>query len=95
MRTGSSFKSGGTTGVCRFYGSQSPGPNSHFYTLDNRECDVLNELQASTTITQKRWNYEGVDFVSTSPFGGACPYRTVAVFRAFNNGFARGVDSSH
>jgi len=29
-RTGETFRSGGNASVCRFYGSQSPGPNSHF-----------------------------------------------------------------
>jgi hypothetical protein len=27
--------------VCRFYGSLSPGPNSHFYTADAAECDAV------------------------------------------------------
>lgn len=27
-RTGNTFTSGGSTAVCSFYGSQSPGPNS-------------------------------------------------------------------
>ncbi|MEO5509449.1 MAG: hypothetical protein ABIS27_02385 [Longimicrobiales bacterium] len=41
IRTGLSFKSGGSTSVCRFYGSLSPGPNSHFYTLAGPECIQL------------------------------------------------------
>src|SRR4030095_7118026 len=32
--TGDAFGAGGTAGVCRFYGSVAPGPNSHFYTID-------------------------------------------------------------
>ena len=44
-RTGNTFKSGGSTSVCRFYGSQSPGPNSHFYTVDADECASLKQLQ--------------------------------------------------
>ena len=40
-RTCNSFKSGGSTPVCRFYGSQSPSPNSHFYTADVGECNYL------------------------------------------------------
>src|SRR6185436_4012015 len=30
--------------VCRFYGSLSPGPNSHFYTAEAAECDALKAL---------------------------------------------------
>lgn len=98
-RTGNSFKSGGTTAVCRFYGSQYPGPNSHFYTLAGSECDGLKQLQWNTPSTQKRWNFESLDFFSSqlvSWYGGNyCPYGTTPVFRAYNNGFARGVDSNH
>jgi hypothetical protein len=42
LRTGNSFKAGGSTAVCRFYGSTSPGPNSHFYTVNADECAYLN-----------------------------------------------------
>lgn len=95
IRTGNSFKSGGSTPVCRFYGSQFPGPNSHFYTLAGAECDGLKQLQAITPATQKRWNLESLDFVSTPPTNGTCPTGTAPVYRAYNNGFARGVDSNH
>ncbi|MDP2829979.1 MAG: hypothetical protein Q8O37_15415 [Sulfuricellaceae bacterium] len=94
-RTGNSFRSGGNTSVCRFYGSQSPGPNSHFYTVDASECAGLQQLQASTPATEKRWNFESLDFISTPATNGACPGGTVPVYRAYNNGFARGVDSNH
>ena len=43
--------------VCRFYGSLSPGPNSHFYTVDENECAFLKQLQATTPADQPRWNY--------------------------------------
>ncbi|MCR4298392.1 MAG: hypothetical protein NUV75_06530 [Gallionella sp.] len=95
IRTGYMFNSGGSTPVCRFYGSQSPGPNSHFYTLAGSECDGLKQLQAITPTTEKRWNFESLDFVSTPPTNGTCPGGTVPVYRAYNNGFARGVDSNH
>ncbi len=98
-RTGNTFNSGGTTSVCRFYGSLSPGPNSHFYTADPGECAYLKELQASTPATQKRWNFENMDFVSTPPItggiNGTCPTGTTPVYRAYNNGFAHGADSNH
>ncbi|RFC32027.1 MAG: delta-60 repeat domain-containing protein [Candidatus Nitrotoga sp. MKT] len=95
IRTGNSFKSGGSTPVCRFYGSQVPGPNSHFYTVAGAECDGLKQLQAITPSTQKRWNFESLDFISTPPTNGTCPTGTTPVYRAYNNGFARGVDSNH
>lgn len=95
MRTGNSFKSGGSTSVCRFYGSMWPGPNSHFYTVDPGECAFLKQLQAGTPATQKRWNFESLDFASTPPANGACPCGSVPVYRAYNNGFPRGVDSNH
>ena len=95
IRTGGSFKSGGSTPVCRFYGSQVPGPNSHFYTLTSPECDGLKQLQAITPATQKRWNFESLDFISSPPTDGTCPAGTTPVYRAYNNGFARGIDSNH
>ena len=95
IRTGNSFNSGGNTSVCRFYGSQSPGPNSHFYTADPGECAYLKQLQASTPATEKRWNFESLDFVSTPPSNGACPSGTVPVYRAYNDGFSSGIDSNH
>lgn len=95
IRTGNTFKSGGSTPVCRFYGSMSPGPNSHFYTVDASECSYLQQLQSSTPATQKRWNFESFDFVSTPATGGTCPGGTIPVYRAYNNGFSRGVDSNH
>lgn len=98
-RTGNSFRSGGNTSVCRFYGSLSPGPNSHFYTVDAAECAGLKQLQASTPDTEKRWNFESLDFVSTPPvtggINGVCPSGTAPVYRAYNNGFAKGIDSNH
>lgn len=98
-RTGGSFKSGGSVAVCRFYGSVSPGPNSHFYTVDAGECASLLQIQTDTPAAQKRWNFESLDFVSMPPTsagaGGACPSGTLPVYRAYNNGFARGLDSNH
>jgi Protein of unknown function (DUF1566) len=104
-RTGYSFKSGGSTAVCRFYGSQSPGPNSHFYTVIASECQGLKEQQFAAKdprrLTIKSWNFESFDFLSTVPVmpssGGnlTCPSGLVPIYRAYNNGYARGVDSNH
>jgi hypothetical protein len=100
-RTGDTFPAGGNAPVCRFYGSMSPGPNSHFYTASTAECEGLKQLQASTPSTERRWNFESFDFntflpVETGPAKTlACPSRMIPVYRAYNNGFARGIDSSH
>lgn len=96
MRTGLTFKSGGSNPVCRFYGSLSPGPNSHFYTVSGAECSGLLQIQNATPITQKRWNFESLDFASTpANSAGACSGATVPVYRAYNNGFKLGIDSNH
>jgi hypothetical protein len=81
-RTGNTFNSGGNTLVCRFYGSLSPGPNSHFYTVDAAECAALKQIQATTPATQQRWNFESNDFNTTPAVNGACPAGLVAVYRA-------------
>jgi lysyl endopeptidase len=101
FRTGSTFKTlsagtgtASTATACRFYGSISPGPNSHFYTLDAGECQFLKDLQATTPATQPRWNYEGLAFANFIPNGGSCPAGTMPVYRYYNNGFPSR-DSNH
>jgi lysyl endopeptidase len=95
QRTGITFMSGGNVPICRFYGSVSPGPNSHFYTADADECAQLKQLQATTPATQKRWNFESLDFLTTLPINGICPANTSPIYRAYNNGFSKGIDSNH
>ncbi|MBK7472295.1 MAG: hypothetical protein IPI73_18460 [Betaproteobacteria bacterium] len=95
QRTGDAFATGGPNQVCRFYGSLSPGPNSHFYTADTAECAALKQLQAITPASEKRWNFESNDFATTPAVNGGCAGGLVPVYRAYNNGFARGVDSNH
>ena len=56
--------------VCRFYGSITPGPNSHFYTADADECVALKQIQAATPANQPRWNYEGIAFYIGTPVRG-------------------------
>jgi hypothetical protein len=95
-RAGYQFKSVGSAAVCRFYGSMSPGPNSHFYTADANECAGLKQIQANTPSSEKRWNYESIAFAATLPAaGGVCPTGMLPIYRAYNNGFARGIDSNH
>jgi hypothetical protein len=99
IRTGGTFQSGGSTPVCRFYGSQVPGPNSHFYTVSASECQILKDRQFAPSdprrLTVPSWNFESLDFVSTPPVNDACAPGTVPVYRAYNQGFERGADSNH
>jgi hypothetical protein len=101
--TGQTFKAWASTAypdgakqVCRFYGSISPGPNSHFFTSDVNECRSLQRQELDTPATIKRWNYEEIAFAIKVPASGACPADApVNVYRVYNNGFALGKDSNH
>ncbi|MEO7762272.1 MAG: hypothetical protein ABIS68_10220 [Casimicrobiaceae bacterium] len=95
LRTGLTFKPGGDTPVCRFYGSVSPGPNSHFYTAFAAECAALQQLQVTTPDSQPRWNYENIAFATTLPLNGTCASGTIPVYRAYNNGLTLGKESNH
>ena len=87
----------GASIVYRFYGSADPGPNSHFFTANVDEVRALQRTELDTPLTTKRWNYEGMAFAIKAPeANGSCPADTpVKVYRAYNNGFARRVDSNH
>jgi hypothetical protein len=86
-RTGFTFKSGGVSQVCRFYGTPGLGPNSHFYTIDATECGNVK--------FDPGWHFESYDFSSQPPApGGTCPAGTVPVYRAYNSRFAQN-DSNH
>ena len=104
QRTGFTFKAYSTAGeaptgavpVCRFYGSVTPGPNSHFFTASTAECQGLKDLQATTPITQPRWNYEGTAFRISEPDSAKnCAAGLLTVYRAYNNGNTRGISSNH
>lgn len=100
LRTGNAFRSGGSTKVCRFYGNEMTnpatgkiyGPNSHFYTAGPGECDGL---KAAYTTAGPSWKFESLDFSTAQLGGSACAPGTVPVYRAYNNGSVRGVDSNH
>ncbi|CAG0953864.1 hypothetical protein BURK2_00350 [Burkholderiales bacterium] len=86
--------------ACRFYGSVSPGPNSHFFTIDQAECDWLKNLAASLPPDVPKWNYEGDAFKVIPLWEGQCPITergtaTAPVYRLYNRGFERGIDSNH
>lgn len=92
FRTGRTFKTGGTAPVCRFYGSITPGPNSHFFTVSPEECNALKSAQRTPTpIDAQQWNYERIEYNTTPPVivnnQLACPAGTVPLYRAYNNAF--------
>ena len=55
----------------------------------------MKQAQIQTAPTLQRWNFESLDFASTPPIFGGCATGTIPVYRAYNNGFRRGVDSNH
>jgi Repeat of unknown function (DUF5648) len=106
-RTGRSFNIGGYVPVCRYYGSQSPGPNSHFFSAEPGECDGLKKAQISPKpVATQQWNSEGTAFYAVLPMTDTktlkpvCIPSTIPVYRAYNNAFtasgAKNVwDSNH
>ena len=100
IETLSVFPVGGTNQICRFYGntkidpitSKVYGPQSHFYTIDQGECDALKK---SYVANAKSWSFESLDF-SAIPLNAdkTCPADTFIVYRAYNNGFPT-KDSNH
>ena len=88
-RTGKSFKSGGYVSVCRFYGGKNGGPNTHFYSADDKECAALKNIPALS--------YEGQTFAVNMPMPaknaaqsvpGAlrdCPIDSKPLYRVYNN----------
>ena len=92
-RTGRQFKTGGSSPVCRFYGSMAPGPNSHFFTVEAAECNALRTAQVTPTPTAvQQWNYEGTSYNTTPALVAAngvrsCPAGTQPLYRAYNNAF--------
>ena len=83
--TGMTFQavaaSGNTTGltrVCRFYvNNASPYANSHFYGLENTDCELL------LAQNLPGFNWEGYDFAVKQPASGACPSGTTTIYRSF------------
>ena len=93
--TSTAYPAGAGT-VYRFYGSVAPGPNSHFFTADINEARLLQRAELDTPATAKRWNYEELSFAIKPAQNGGCPADApVRIYRAYNNGFVRGIDSNH
>ena len=63
--------------ACRFFGTPGIGPSSHFYSIDNGECEFTKTLPA--------WTYEGQVFKAI-PVGGGCAADQKPVTRLYNNG---------
>ncbi|MDP4028715.1 MAG: hypothetical protein Q8P42_07090 [Gallionella sp.] len=82
-------------GVAVSMAANLPWPNSHFYTADAEECSYLKQLEATIPATEKRWNFESMDFSTTAPTNSLCPDGTTPIYHAYNNGFARSIDSNH
>ena len=106
-RTGKGFNHGGYVAVCRFYGSASPGPNSHFYTASDKECDVLKSLETKPRPTTKQQlNFEGKTFYANTPIPAkavgqppTCPVASIPLYRAYNAAYGptgkRNYDGNH
>lgn len=97
-RTGHSFRTSILSGepVCRFYGSFEIGPNSHFFTNNDAECQWLKHLQATTPDNVPRWNFEGLSFRAGIPVNGRCEgVYTRPITRFYNRGSELGIDSNH
>jgi hypothetical protein len=100
LRTGNTFAAGGSNQVCRFTGNGNVnpatgsiyGPNSHFYTADANECAGL---KAQFLADAKSWKFESNDFRTTPAVNGGCAAGLTPVYRAYNNGFSKGIDSNH
>ncbi|MGZ5079960.1 MAG: alpha/beta hydrolase [Usitatibacter sp.] len=83
--TGQSFKvwpqlpadaSFGAVPVCRFYGGRNGGPNSHFFTAEASECELVKNSPG--------WLYEGIGFYIRPVGAGRCPSGYLEVNRAYN-----------
>jgi len=79
----------GAASVCRFYGGLNGGPNSHFYTAVQSECDFVKSGGAGG------WAYEGTAFyIPPIDAQQQCPAGFIGVNRAYNQRMAQN-DSNH
>jgi serine protease len=105
QRTGQTFKAwlnaadapASAAPVCRFHAS---GPNSHFYTGNPGECQMLKALEQKEKAAQPKgqaypgWQYEGIAFYALMPVNGSCAAGTTPVYRHYNNRWMQN-DSNH
>lgn len=85
----------GAAHVCRFYGDPVIGPNSHFYTGEDFECQGLIDLDAATPRGSPAWHLEAKPFDIAIPSGGACPANLQPVYRVFNGPASNGHGPNH
>ncbi|MGZ5035808.1 MAG: hypothetical protein ACXWGT_03265 [Usitatibacter sp.] len=85
----------GAAHVCRFYGDPVIGPNSHFYTGEDFECQGLIALEAATPPGVPVWHLEAKPFDITIPSGGSCPANLQRVYRVFNGPASNGHGPNH
>jgi len=73
--------------VCRFYGTPGIGPNSHFFTVDQQEC---NNVQRD-----RGWTLESPSAFFARPGNcGSGSGSEIVLYRLYNNRFAQN-DSNH
>ena len=82
----------GTSPVCRFYGGANGGPNSHFYSAEKFECDILARIEAQTPPDQPAWRFEREAFRITVPASGICPPNLTPLYRLYNRAGEPGRD---
>ena len=85
----------GTNPVCRYHGDAIGGPNSYFYSAEKFECDLLHAQDAATPIGQASWRFERDAFRVTVPVNGQCLPNLTPVYRLYNRGSEKGIESNH
>ncbi len=85
----------GTGTVCRYYGDAAGGPNSHFYSAEKFECDALQALDLATPKGKPAWRFERDAFRITVPANGECTATFTPIYRLYNRGSERGIESNH
>lgn len=81
-----------TSPVCRFYGGANGGPNSHFYSAEKFECDILARIEAQTPPDKPAWRFEREAFRITEPVAGICPPNLTPLYRLYNRAGEPGRD---
>ena len=101
VRTGETFGDwtpanlSGAAHVCRFYGDPVIGPNSHFYTGEDFECNGLIAQDEATPKGKPAWHLEARPFDIAIPTHFTCPANLQPVYRAFNGPASRNGDPNH
>jgi len=91
-RTGNSFKQGGYVSVCRFYGGANGGPNTHFYSASDTECNWLKGVSFLAYEGQTFRVNKPLPLPANAPAGTqpGCPAGSKPLYRLYNNASAPG-----